>query len=165
MISTANRPTFLSAEYALIRPERLYITGDLSAALEAAAAADEIKEVGGAHPSLDRDLSFMNIPYGHPDSVTRIKQEHVTNLLRGPYPDSREVLVVAKRPVSEAVAFLLGRAVENPQIERTYFLGKPDHLGALAAMSEIQLLGDPLGVYRWQHPDGASLPVTRESLQ
>lgn len=167
MITSANRPKYLVEEYELAGPELLYITGDLSAAHSAVAAQVSIRDAAGARseywPSLDQHLTFMTLPHANPDALRDVTGNHPAQLLAGTH-DYRELLVVADAEISSAVTFLLGRAVESARVQRTYFLGADEHLGALIGVSEIQVIDDPLSVYRWQHPDGPYLPVRTETL-
>lgn len=169
MITSANRPDFLTSDYKLKGPFRMYITGDLSAAHLAVKARDEIIDHAGAWsdwwPTIDQDLSFMALPHGHKESREQIKANHCSGLMRDEFAFQKELLVVAQEPISQAVTFLQGRATESETIHRTFFLGHEEYLGRLAGLPEIQVIDDPVKVYRWEHPDGNQLPVTRENMR
>lgn len=158
-----NRPSYLTDIYELKGPNRMFITGDANSAYSAVAARSEIMNAAGAiskwWPTLDGDLSFLAQKYRINSEAKRVRKEHPSKLLTGMSDEYKELLVVADKPISTELSYLIGQAtVKNEGVNGVCFLGEPKHLGSLALLEdrdEIAILDDPLQVFRWEEPSGA----------
>jgi len=161
MMTMPARPEHLSEEYELVGPTRLFITADYRAAYKANHAFDAIRTMAGARsswmPMISPNLRLIDQPGVGLKTISRAYKAHSTTLLQGvPEPGPRDLLFAGRwRHISTEGAYLLGQAVESPEVGQVYFLGSERGLGKLASQENIEVIHQPLEVFRWQHPGGA----------
>lgn len=162
------QPKSVSQSFELEELKGLYVTGDVGAAVQTAVrnAVNEINDVAFMHDLEGRATQYP--PTSNVEklgTITRITEGQYKRELIDDLPnDCHELLIVSagfrwRRHLGSEVSFLLGKAIENPQVESIYFLGNIKRLGKLALRDEITAIDSPGEVFKWVHPDGSYVRV------
>jgi hypothetical protein len=167
------KPDFLTDEYNLVGPERMYITGPLESAVMATRIRDALHKLAGPNsewwPTLDSSLFFLggSVPSPRRDAVKQVKEEDKQRRIDTTFNGRREILFVGHGAVDAALAYRMGAAVSSDEVKRTYFYGDERQLGDLSPLAEegkLSVIYDVTGVYRWETAEGKSLRVNQDML-
>lgn len=163
-------PEVLSETHYVDGPRQMMITGEAEEAIRVNAIHDQLSKLIWNRDNIyfhtaGTEMLVLALEYGI--DKERIASEQPGRLISGYGLEPRqstEALFVGPEDHRnlrlESIAWL-GSAVAREHIERVYYLGDPEGCAALGSSRQIQVISDPLDVFRLvSKQDGSEIPYS-----